>query len=201
MIASPDTIADRVGQNTANLRSHAPRLADAMTDTTLAGLGLLRDKMPPMPPGDPLDPHARIPLPPPGVREQWLRYHDAVEHPMGVVDSLRDGRLNPEGVEVLQTVYPSLYAKVQQITYEQMATGKLKDLTHQQRIGLGLMLQLPSDPTLDPAYIAARQSAFSSTAPDDTQQGPKSQKPRKSVNLSKGVPSLASERIEGPSNG
>lgn len=204
MVADPEGLATRIGQNTAGIRSRAPKLADAMTDTTLAGLAMLRDKMPPSLPGDPLNPSYKPPPPPPGQQEQWLRYYEAVKDPDSVVESLRDGRISTEGVEVLQNVYPAKYAQVQQITYQQMVDGKLKNLGHQQRIGLGLLLQLPTDPTLDPGYIAARQAAFQVPSTPDNPAGPQEsdQRPRKSVNLTKGAPSLTSERLEaGPTAG
>lgn len=205
MVSDPETLATRIGQNTQGIRSRAPRLADAMTDTTLAGLAILRDKLPPSLPGDPLDPHYKPPPPPPGQQERWLRYYEAVKDPDSVVESLRDGRVSMEGVEVLQNVYPAKYAQVQQITYQQMAEGKLKNLGHQQRIGLGLLLQLPTDPTLDPGYIAQRQAAFQEPPTPDNPQGQQESdtaRPRKSVNLTKGAPSLTSERLEaGPTAG
>lgn len=195
MASDPDALATRIGQNLGELRSRAPKLADAMTETALSGMALLRDKLPPPLPGDPLNPHAKPQQPPPAQREQWLRYYHAVKDPDGVVEDLRNGRLSVEGVEVLQQVYPEKYASIQRATFEQMAEGKLKNLTHQQRIGLGLMLQVPSDPTLAPDYIAARQLAFQAVDSAAAQQEakPRSGKP---VNLSKSSPTTAVERLE-----
>ena len=203
-VTDPSTLATRIGGNLGDLRTRAPKLADAMTETALSGLALLRDKMPPAIPGDPMNPNAKPPMPPPAQREQWLRYYHAVKDPDGVVDDLRDGRLSIEGVEVLQQVYPEKYASIQRTTFDAMANGKLKNLTHQQRIGLGMMLQLPTDNSLDPSYILARQSAFQAPqaagAPDQ-QQGP-SDKPHKPINLAKTSPKTAVERVEqGPSSG
>lgn len=197
--ASPDTLAGRIGGNLGDLRLRAPKLADAMTETALAGIALLRDKLPAMLPIDPLDPHAKVPPPPPAQREQWLRYYHAVKDPDGVVEDLRDGRLSLEGVEVLKAVYPEKYAAIQRATFDQMASGKLKNLDHQRRIGLGILLQVPTDPTLAPEYIMARQAAYQQVdsaaqepAPD---KGPQARKGRP-VNLQKGAPQTAVERLE-----
>lgn len=196
LASQPDALVDRVATNVQPVRDHAPKLADAMVATTMAGLALLKDKLPGAPPGDPLDPGRRPPDPPAAQRVAWLRYYDAVKDPLSVVDDLRDGRLSPEGVEVLKTVYPPLYDQVHQKAFEAMASGKLKDLDPQQRMGLGLLLDLPL-PELSPGYITARQAAYAAQpSPDAPPPGGPGGKKTRPINLAKKTPTLAAQRVE-----
>jgi hypothetical protein len=195
LVAEPNRLAERVGSNTGTLRARAPKLADAMMGSSLAGLALLRDKLPADPWVDPLDPKAPAPRPSATQRAKWLRYYDAVRDPIGVVEDLRGGRLSPEGVEVLKNVYPALYERTRTLAAQEMANGRMRDMTRQRRIGLGLMLDLPL-PELSPAYIAARQAAY---GPPPQPDAPPDAVGRRTAKIDLGAaakPSLAADRVE-----
>jgi len=194
--ASDPNIKDTIGQNLSRVGSLSPKLMSGMTVASLAGLKFLQSKLPPTLPADPLDPNAKDPLPPKSQRTSFLESYKAVRDPLSVVESLRDGRLSLEGVEVLKTVYPNLYMQVQTTTMDELASGRMKDLSAQQRLGLGVMLDLPI-PELAPSYIQARQKAFGpvqSQAQADNSGPPRRGKP---VNLAKTQPTLAADRVEG----
>ena len=200
MMANPDKLAERIGTNLGDLRTRAPRLADAMTGAALTGIQFLSQKLPPIPPADPFEPN-RKPMPPPiGQRETWLRYYNAVQDPLTVLDDLRDGRINMEGVEVLRDVYPPLFQHVRQQTFDLMASGRMEAMSKQQRIGLGLALGIAT-PELDPAYVAARQAAFTQQ-PGAQQEAPsgggKGGKPKRTraLNMTKNSPMLTVDRLE-----
>lgn len=192
----------RVGASVANLRRTAPRMADALTASALAGVTFLKSKLPPARPGDPLDPMAKPPLPTPAQRASFLRYDEAVRNPLGVVENLRDGRLSLEGVETLKTVYPSLYDRVRQHAFDAMQDGHLSDLSSQQRLGMSIMLDLPT-PELAPDYVMQRQAAYAQAfgglgpagiGADEPQQ-PKTRR-SKPVDLTKQVARLPVDRLE-----
>jgi hypothetical protein len=193
-MASPDTLAERIGTNLGGLRTTAPKLTDAMTGVALTGLRFLNDKLPPEPPGDPFEPHRKMPPPPPGQKEKWLRYYDAVKDPLSVLDDLRDGRVNPEGIEAMKTVYPSMFGNIRQHAFDLISSGKLADLSKQQRIGLAMTLDI-AIPELSPAYIAARQLAYQ-TPPGDGGGAPAPKVRTKAINLEKMAPQLVTDRIE-----
>jgi hypothetical protein len=195
LAADAPRLLKRVAANTAPLRGSAPRLADALTGVSLAGLALLRDKMPVRAPADPLDPKRRAPPPSYAEQARWLRYYDAVTDPLGVVDDLRSGRMSIEGVEVLKTVYPALFARTRDAVAGAMADGKLGKLTSQQRVGLGVLLDLPL-PELAPSSIAFRQSLYATPqieSPSDAGASPKGRRAGK-VDLTKNV--IASSRVD-----
>lgn len=159
LAADPAAMTARVQGSTLSLAPHAPQVQHAIVGTVLAGVQFLASKLPPSPAVDPLNPKAKRPLPSPAVRESFLRYQRAVDDPHTVLEDLRDGRLAPEGVEALRTVYPQLYGRVQQKTLAELTEGRLTDLTASQRYGLATLLDLPV-PELAPQYLAARQQAI-----------------------------------------
>jgi hypothetical protein len=193
-----DLLAQRIGNNTGALRSRAPKLSTAIVTTSLAGLAFLRDKLPPMPPGDPLNPTAKAPHPPQSVQLRWLGYERAVRDPDSVVEDLQRGRLSPDGVEVLQNVYPSKYNGIRTKVGDMMTEGKMKGLGIQKRLGLALLLDLPT-PELDPGYVAARQAAYQQasqpeTGPDAGAGGKRGG--HRKMNLTKQATTLSADRVE-----
>lgn len=197
LVQQPEAVTSRVAGNLGKLGVHSPALGMTMAAMTASGLKLLHDKLPPQPPTDPLDPKAKAPTPPPAQRESWLRYHDAVVNPIGVVEDLQAGRLSLEGVEVLKSVYPPLYAHVQETVFDELSKGKGSDLDKQQRVGLALLLDLPT-PDLSPQYIAERQSTYAQVAQAAQSQA---QQPKKHRPINIASPRSPVDRVEsGPSD-
>lgn len=179
LTTNPDLLQERVAANIGPMRRTAPKLSSALTMASLSGLAFLRDKLPPAAPPDPLDPTRKPREPPKGLQAQWLRYYDAVTDPVVLADQVRAGRVTPEAIEVLHLpAYKPLHDRMRQLAGEEFATGRMKDLTSQQRIGIGLALDLPI-PELSPAYIASSQSAFAPPAHSPTPPGAPAGQPRK----------------------
>ena len=170
MAAQPQVMVQRIRANLGELGQTSPGLSRQLMTTSMAGMALLQSKLPQKPPADPLNPMQKMPPPPIGQRESWLRYYRAVKDPHSVVEDLHAGRLTPEGVEVLQTVYPPLYQRVQELTFEELAKGGGSDMTRQQRLGLAMMLALPT-PDTSPDYVMQRQAAFVPQAPEQSPAG------------------------------
>lgn len=169
-----------------------PPSATALAATVSGGLQLLHSKLPVSVPRDPLNPSERLPPPPKFAQEKWLRYYDAVQNPTGVVKDLQSGHLSVEGVEVLQSVYPALFAHTQETMFKELSSGNHGDLTKQQRVALGILLGLPM-PETDPSYIQQRQASYAAVA-QSVQQDQSA--PRKGKPLKLSQPTLAAERVE-----
>jgi hypothetical protein len=201
--ANPAALNDQLVTRTAQLRASAPKLADAVVASGLASAQYLRSKLPPRLPADPFDPKEKPLQPSDRQKEAFLRTYKAVEDPLSVVDDLRDGRLTLEGVDALKTLHPDLYGRVQENALDMMASGKLSDLSTQQRTGYGLLLGLPV-PTLDPSYVTQRQQAWSApfggvgpaTIEQNSPPQAKPSKRSKPVDLTKSVVTLPAERLE-----
>ena len=191
----PNALQARINNNAKAVSGVHAVLGRQVVSTTVAGLAFLKTKLPPSLPPDLLDPTAEMPPPSPAQQESFLRSYKAVTDPYSVVDDLRSGHLSPEGIEVLQQVYPPLYAKVQQATLDNLATMK-PDLDYQKQIGLSLLLGLPSSST-SPDYVANRQAAYAPATPPNptTKDGqPKKSKRSKPMNLTSQL--SPSQRVE-----
>lgn len=190
------TTAQRMDQTLSPIRARNPKLAQAMRAASLGTLAFLQSKLPPQPPADPLEPERAAPTPHPGAQEAFLRYYRAVRDPLSIVEDVRHGKLSTEGVEVLKSVpaFQPLYAEVQKGALDAMGAGKLRDLSQQQRLGMGMLLDLPL-PELSPGYASARQAAYAMPPPPPSSApAGKPHKGAKPQNLS--PPPLAGERVE-----
>lgn len=193
LAASPDMVAERISNSLGELSARMPSFATTLTTTALGGLSFLHDKLPPQPAGDPFDPRRKPLQPDPYSQEKWLRYYTAVTKPITVVADIRDGRPSLEGVEVLKTVYPEIYSQVRGEFAERMAAGKLADLSYQQRLSIGTLLDLDVDGK-GSAHFDACQQAWARSYQAQKEQD---SAPRKPLNLTKNVSSpTAAQRVE-----
>jgi len=101
--------------------------------------------------------------------ERFMRYARAVDDPETVLADLEAGRLSREGVEVLRQVYPALYQRLVTRTME-----ALQDLDtqppYQERLQLGMLLGVPTDPSLTPAFLATIQQTHAIASAQQPQQ-------------------------------
>lgn len=96
----------------------------------------------------------------------YNRALDIAQQPMVVLSHLGQGRLTPNDVIAMRTMYPSLYQ-----TLSQKLTGAIADtvaagkvVPYQTRLGLALFLGQPVDSTMTPEAIQAIQAAGNATA-------------------------------------
>lgn len=92
----------------------------------------------------------------------------AIQDPLTLLDDLRDGTLSVAAVEAVREVYPRIYADMQARAVEGLANSR-QLLQYEHRIRLGLLFQLPTDPTLRPEYLAITQSVYAKPAPQPPQ--------------------------------
>jgi hypothetical protein len=92
-------------------------------------------------------------------QEKFLRYVRAADDPASVLDDMQSGRLTREGVETLREVYPKLYQQLQQEALERVTSAK-KAMGYDQKLQLGMLLDVPADATLEPSFVARMQSMY-----------------------------------------
>lgn len=139
----------------------APRAAAGAANAVRRGAAFLLAKAP-VPPRDLDNPtlaRAQGRPPTPNEIRKWSRYAAAVNNPMMVLDALASGALRKEHVEAVKTVYPSLFRAIQRTALEELAATQ-KEIPRGKRIQLGLLLELPLDPSLDPSHIRITQSVY-----------------------------------------
>jgi len=104
-------------------------------------------------------------LPPTGQDlAKFSRYLRAAKDPLSVLDDLRDDDLSPEAVEALRTCYPQLYGDITATVIDAVADAG-ESMPYERRITLGLLLGVPTDPTLTPEYQQAMAAADAAPMP------------------------------------
>jgi hypothetical protein len=94
--------------------------------------------------------------------------------------------MTQEDSEVLQKVYPRTFAEIQAKVSERCA-DRNKPLPYQTKIQLGRLLNVPTDPTLDPSVVQALQGSYAShpQGGGGTPQGPANRKGPANLSLEK----------------
>lgn len=156
--AAAQQIRDRFG----DVATHAPNTVQAATDTTMRGIAFLQSKLPALAPNK-FDPTPQFDRPLERVSDTevstWLKYKDGVEHPLSILVDAKDGSLSYQKVEAVRTVYPQLYAQMQGTVMTSLQNAR-SAVPYRKRIQLGMLLGIPTDPSLDPQFETAIQNTF-----------------------------------------
>jgi hypothetical protein len=139
-----DTVVDAETNTMQHLKKIAPRAANLATATAVTAVEFLRSKIPTKYQA----PWGGRSLVDPVSADRFARYAEAVTDPNSVWDRLASGTLTTEHVEALRAVYPATYKEVQSRVWDEL--GKLESPPpFEARITLGVLLDLPTDPSLD----------------------------------------------------
>ena len=106
------------------------------------------------------------------------------------IDDARRGKLRTEGVEALKVVYPTIYEGLRAQVHAAIAE-KGERLSYQDRLRLGRLLDLPTDPSLEVEALRAYQGIQRQAPPPNrpVNAAPSSAPPPRPVALR--VPSLS----------
>jgi len=91
--------------------------------------------------------------------DRWERYAAAAEDPTRLSDELQAGRLSPETVETVKTLYPAIYAAVQAQLIARLPELQEK-LSYPQRVNLSILFGVAADPSMEPSHVATMQASF-----------------------------------------
>jgi hypothetical protein len=86
------------------------------------------------------------------------RYMSGIRDPLSVFDDMKKGKLSREKVEAVREVYPEMYVEMQEKVWDHVASQGEK-LPYEKRIQLGIMFGIPTDETLDPAFMMTLQES------------------------------------------
>lgn len=149
----------------------APMLAAAYAAKTNAAVQFLAEKMPRHEAPASIFERVDETKPPEVDDEQidtFMRYARAITNPLAVVEDLEAGDLSQESVEALRTVYPGLYQQLQVEILDQVASAD-EPPPYSVRLSLGILFDLPTDPSLDPEFLSMLQTSAAASAPMDAQ--------------------------------
>jgi hypothetical protein len=103
----------------------------------------------------------------------------AVSDPTSILDDLEDGTLSFEAVDAAKNVYPAVFGDMQQRVMERVieldAAGKKPK--RQKLLQLGLLLGIPTLPTMQPSVIEMVQQAYAMSAPPSPPSPPQGRAP------------------------
>lgn len=171
MVMNPAAHMERAAQLVAPFAAHAPMTAAAVTDKAMTASQNLAAKLPQTParPGS-LTPTLDKRRVPPAEKAKFARYAAAVENPLSVLDDMRAGRLSREGVQALKDNSPELLNHIKTTIMEKISSGE-KKLSYEKRIQLGVLFGVPTDPSLEPDFIASIQGMYAEAAQGQQQGG------------------------------
>ncbi len=145
----------------------APKTGQAARVVAGRAITFLQSKLPAS--AHPPNPFYEAPDPHPDEIATFARYLKAVRDPVSAVTSLESGTLTSEEAEAVRAVYPSLYESMRTIAME-LAVKHQGSLTHADRIQLGVLLDVPIDPSLDPESMRITQEAMGLGAAAEQQE-------------------------------
>jgi hypothetical protein len=192
-LADPAAASERLAASTRELERAAPSVAAEVHAAAARGQQHLAETLPQ---GRRLAGQlfgARTqPQPSPEQMRAWMRRADVVDDPLTVLDSLRRGTISREEVETLRAVYPALHARiVEEATRQIMDAGA--PLSYQDRIRIGILLGITSDPSLDPETLATLQATYQQTSEQPSPQRTQPV-PRVASQLATGTERIAARR-------
>jgi hypothetical protein len=161
---NPDGARQEIARRTGLMH---PEVRKAVEDAALRKLQFLADKMP-------KDPRPAVLFgqrewqPDRVMIERWARYVRAAEDPAAVLEDLAEDRVTPEAAEALRVVYPSVYGELQRRLIER-APELQEGMAYQRRVQLGLLFQVPTDPSLTPEALQYLQSGVAANEPQAQQ--------------------------------
>lgn len=119
---------------------------------------------------------------------KFERYADTVENPAGALNNVARGRVSPEEIEALQTVYPQTFKRLQDGVLDAIMKPDTK-LAYAQKVQLGSLFNVTADVSMRPDFILKMQGTFAK------EQGPKPQQMSKTPSAKMSSDSTEVERL------
>ena len=141
-----------------NLAIAAPQTYDKLRQVSSRALAFLNTKMPRKTLG--VNPFIKKSYP---LSDQEIykfkRYIKAIQNPLSVLEDLKKGVVSREGIEAVQFVYPTVYNEIKSTVYENLKKYG-GEMSYDKRLQLGIVMQLPTDLSLEPETIEKLQSFY-----------------------------------------
>jgi hypothetical protein len=168
---NPERMRAGLSSRSQRLEQDAPNTARALGAHLERAAAFLAARIPPgaRPPPAELQATLWEPRVSDGEKARFLRYVRAVDDPRTVLADLESGALTTEAVEALREVYPETYADLQRTAFNAITEAD-EPIPYDARLKLGLLLGIPTDPTLDPAFVAAMQASYAAQPSEAGQQ-------------------------------
>jgi hypothetical protein len=160
-----EQLVNRMAKATHIISKAAPITAVEVQNTLVAAMSFLSSKIPKQENILAETPWSRPYEPSNFELSKFERYLQVIEAPLSVLDDLESNSLTREHVEALQAVYPSIYAEVRNTAME-TATAAGPKLAYGKKVQLSILLDLPTDASLQGANVMGLQANFAQ--PEDS---------------------------------
>lgn len=169
-VASPEDLSNTIASATDGIGHQGTR--DHAQIATMNAVQFLASKVPAPPIGRTLAGDG----PPVSHTQQaqFMRTVHAVSDPVAVLERISTGRVFPEEMEAVKTVYPTLYQQAQGAVFAAVY-NRAKPLPYQTRLRLSELFDVPpaAEPSLDPAFLARVATTATPPKPPAPPRAPK----------------------------
>lgn len=163
MSADNRGLEERLTFKLAGMGSVAPETTVAVMNNIEKSLNFLLKKAPkpPTSQGTMLQPKLRMKNFTPSDQElsKFARYLKATMNPGSILDSIAQKNVSTEEVEVMQALYPDLYNRVRVAVMDRVQEMD-EELDYSSKLQLGILFNLPTDPSLEPKKVLQFQSLY-----------------------------------------
>ena len=161
-------LEQHLDSRTAALRGHAPEVADAVKQKSVAAVKFLASKLPAeytkSEPTPTLTPNVK-PVVSKVAMTKFLRSVDAVNKgPEEITKDALHGQATLDEIEALKVAFPDYYQEAQ-MKVQEMCAGLDKPVPFQTAVNLGILFDTPTVPCLAPDMIAQEQQMYMQMAP------------------------------------
>ena len=157
--ANPGAVTKRLEGQLAVLDEVAPKLAGLVNERANQAAQYLLGKMPPV--YTPPFAGPQQALVDPMAMERFMRRVSVAEDPIVALDALADGNITKEHSETLRDLYPAMFGDVQDSITEALGEAQAtnKPWPMGQRVAVGVLFGVETDPSLAPQSQAMIQMA------------------------------------------
>lgn len=156
LTARPENMQGVLLRQTDDWAEHAPQTALATNIATVRAAKYLASIVQPVRKQGPLAPEIR---PNQAQIDKFARSWDAVSDPMSVMKAATSGTLTAEAVQAVKTVYPALYAEMQNSIMDKI-TSHRGPIAYRQRRMASMLLGQDLDGTMNPGFVLRTQQAY-----------------------------------------
>jgi len=182
-LQDPEVMATRMSRTMEALGDSHPQVAAAIMAQTQRAVDYLASLVPTDLADDAsLTPHLEAGYIHPEQMQQLLSAKWGVDSPFSVIDGIAEGDINWDAIRAVKVVYPRLYTRLQELAVQEAATRE-EPLAYNQRVLIGLALELPADQTLEPDTLRRIQAARF-LPPEASEEGKPGPKPRRGIDIS-----------------
>lgn len=161
LMTNSDQLLERSIKASAPVSIAAPQTAAVVGEKLVTMVQFLHSKMP----KTPYETTSIFSKPRPYVPSsieiaKFNRYVQAVENPMSVFDELASGAITREHIEALKAVYPDMYTRLYNQIMDHAQKQDEGTISYQQRLKIGMLLDIPTDDSLLGKNILGLQQNF-----------------------------------------